>query len=188
MLADNLEGPPPWDRLKGEPALWFDRFDRYRQLGARRTIEAVYKQEYPKGRPSQTWYRRAKGYNWQERAEAWDDFKRRERIAQELAEQTEMLRRHRQAGQSLQTIALLKLNLLNASPAELTPADARTYLKDGIEIERLGFGLPTELAGFLQMTDDQLLQKYRNLLERVTNDRGGLEAQGLDPSADSDAE
>ncbi len=68
-----------WERLEGEPHRWFRRFEAYRLLGGRRTIEAVYRAESRAGgskgkRPNRHWYAHAKQYQWEERAAAWDKY------------------------------------------------------------------------------------------------------------------
>src|SRR5262249_38701486 len=60
----------PWDRQPGEPPEWFARFERYRLLGTKRSVETVYEQEpatTKRGkarRPSNHWYAVAGEWNW----------------------------------------------------------------------------------------------------------------------------
>lgn len=75
---------PIWERQPGEPLRWFERFTRYRLMGATRSIDRVYLQEEdqkgPKGakkpkkseRASGAWRTFAQKWEWTERAEAWD--------------------------------------------------------------------------------------------------------------------
>lgn len=78
----------PWDRLPEEPNLWFDRFMRFRLMGVRRSVRAVYLREFSQKadeggeKPPAAWYEAAKEWRWRERAEAWDETER-ERIRQE---------------------------------------------------------------------------------------------------------
>lgn len=65
----------PWDRRSDEPALWFERFERFLWLGAGRTIEEAWRQTAKNRggkRPSKAWYQRSQQYEWWARAAAWD--------------------------------------------------------------------------------------------------------------------
>jgi len=71
----------PWDRQNNEPALWYNRFDVFRLLGPRRSIERTYNvckdsDSLTAPRPGANWYDVAKRYNWSARAEAWDEQER----------------------------------------------------------------------------------------------------------------
>jgi hypothetical protein len=114
------EGLAPWERQPGEPMLWFARFERYRLMGAGRSLLALYRWERSgmNGRGAtgsggartipNAWRRAAERWRWRERAEAWDahvlareraeeeDIRRRARAAQ-LAALTELQERLRQA-------------------------------------------------------------------------------------------
>ena len=74
-----------WDRMPGEPTMWFNRFERFRLLGPDRSILGAYA-EYRaekdersgRTRPRPTsapapWERNAEEWFWRERATAWDD-------------------------------------------------------------------------------------------------------------------
>ena len=70
-----------WERQPGEPLMWFDRFDRFRLMGAGRKIEAVWRGDAGRGngsRPSSSWYEQLKRWNWWQRAQAWDAYVRTE--------------------------------------------------------------------------------------------------------------
>lgn len=95
------DGKKPWQRQEGESVLWFNRFVRYRKLGAKRSLQAAVEQEQeqvkalksPKkpvaqrrGRHSVTlqavtstrvqvpgsWKAASVTWRWVERARAWD--------------------------------------------------------------------------------------------------------------------
>lgn len=87
------EGHTAWERLKGEPALWFERFTKYRRMGTTRSRIKLYK-EYiiqirrdPNYVPSSrdttkeiqdiescpsSWEKKAKEWLWDERVDRWD--------------------------------------------------------------------------------------------------------------------
>jgi hypothetical protein len=76
-----------WQRMRGEPALWYERFDIFRQLGPGRTLEDAWRKLEVKTakHPSWRWYEVAKEWNWVERAAAWDAY-RFEQLRQEELE------------------------------------------------------------------------------------------------------
>lgn len=74
----------PWSRQPTEPALWYNRFDVYRLLGPRRSIERAYNvckdsDSLSAPRPGANWYDQAHRWRWTPRAEAWDE-QERERL------------------------------------------------------------------------------------------------------------
>jgi hypothetical protein len=93
QVSESKPDEKPWLRQKNEPALWFMRFKRYRDMGAKRSLRAVVASEPPdakgtKGNKKQAtksegvtlstlsvpgaWSRAAKVWNWKERAGAYD--------------------------------------------------------------------------------------------------------------------
>ena len=70
-----------WQRQNNESNLWFNRFDVFRLLGPRRSIERAFKahkevDQLTADRPGAIWYATAKQNNWRQRAEAWDETER----------------------------------------------------------------------------------------------------------------
>jgi hypothetical protein len=78
-----------WEQMTGEPSKWFERFQIFLSLpSGDRTIKAAFELYMrQKGQPMnsswQTWYKPATGFQWKERAEAYD------RAKDEIAEQQE---------------------------------------------------------------------------------------------------
>lgn len=75
-----MQEPNAWDRLAGEPVLWFSRFERFRLAGPTRSVLSVYHAEVARegakrrnGLPS-SWLRAVNRYRWRERADAWDEY------------------------------------------------------------------------------------------------------------------
>lgn len=121
----------PWDRQPNEPSAWFERFERFRLLGANRTIEAVFQQEQgdakgSKGkRPTRHWYEAADTYQWRWRSEAWDDAERqkeRDRYEQERQKEREARLALLRAGRSRLAQALTALDATKLKPAEVFSA------------------------------------------------------------------
>jgi len=79
----------PWERQRDEDGklesnLWFDRFTRYRLLGASRSLlgcvndERVLKRNEKSNYTPGSWRKAFKDWHWDERVKAWDEFKRAE--------------------------------------------------------------------------------------------------------------
>ena len=168
--------PNPWDRQRDdngelEPGRWYHRFTMFRALGHDRSMLRVCNQwRRDKARNVGTstplsWGHAAERWNWKERAEAWDEHRRQLDYIAEQAEHDEMRKRHADIGKALQGVGAKALTRFQRSEsAELEPADARLYLKDGIGIERTARGLPVELVRLYNMSDEELLKEHeRNM-------------------------
>lgn len=74
----------PWERMEGEPNNWYARFMLYLQAGPSRTLlGTINAEQVQKGAKkftsiSQSWSDAAKRWKWKERAEAYDEHRRRE--------------------------------------------------------------------------------------------------------------
>lgn len=80
-VQENELDKEPWDMLPGEPNLWYDRFTLYRLLGAKRSLSAAHRVEITKSRKKSkylpgSWREAAKLWNWDIRAQAWDEEQR----------------------------------------------------------------------------------------------------------------
>jgi hypothetical protein len=80
----------PYHRQEGEPNLWYDRFHKFMRMGAGRSLARCYQEisnaeRSRQGRPllpstascPGTWRQRAREFDWERRAEAWDKEQRR---------------------------------------------------------------------------------------------------------------
>ena len=92
----------PWERQEGEPALWYYYFytfylplspDRRSIAGAYNALRAT-RGKKPISAAPRNWYKRAKEWRWQERAEAHDQAER-ERSRRELEQERAEWRRRR---------------------------------------------------------------------------------------------
>lgn len=84
----------PWEQIEGEPGLWFERFSLWRSLGPSRTIEDAWRQDRAKKglsgkRPHFRWYEVRKEWHWDERAQAWDDYRAKELRRNEIEAEKE---------------------------------------------------------------------------------------------------
>lgn len=79
-----------WDRIsEDEPNLWYDRFVLYLQMGPSRSLLGAENLEKDrKGleksgvSASGAWRNAAKEWNWKKRAEAWDEYRRKQVFTQ----------------------------------------------------------------------------------------------------------
>jgi hypothetical protein len=188
-----MEKQNPWDRLEGEPFMWFDRFDYYRMLGPERTIggaNRVYCEErgkkYTKN-GAYHWRKIAEEWRWQERAEAFDIHIRNERLRAEEEERAKMLREHISMARSMWGFGLTELKRMLKEETTLNPTEARIYIKDGVTMERQARGLPEYLLEIAAMSDEELLGRYTELLARYEGEGsvlGGDEAAGDNAAED----
>lgn len=86
QIIDQTKASEPWLRQKGEPALWFSRFNLYIDLGPKRSLRAAIaadpaSQKATKAGPEKklsdvsvpgAWRRAAQLWRWKERAEAFE--------------------------------------------------------------------------------------------------------------------
>jgi len=152
----------PWDKMDNEPSVWFERFDRfYRPLTPDiRTLTAAYREcyyethnEYPT-RPgySADWGKKAHEWQWKDRAEAWDMEMHQERIERERKNNVDMNKRHIEAGQAVQTLALDRLLKAGISDA----STALRALRLGVSVERAARGIPSHIAEISDMDEDEI--------------------------------
>lgn len=117
-----------WDRQPGEPILWYERFEEFRLMGAKRSVFAVYvryrrlKAGDPKLKVKPTipgaWTRARREWRWDERAAAWDKLESERR--REEAEEERL--RHREIRRAMTTNAL---NKVYAGLDHLKPEDLK---------------------------------------------------------------
>lgn len=79
----------PWERMKDEPNLWYDRLVSYLQMGPSRSLlGAVHLEEAQKSTEKRSssvpgsWYEASKRWEWKDRAEAWDEYRRKQVFTQ----------------------------------------------------------------------------------------------------------
>ncbi len=167
-----------WSPLSNEPALWHSRFDVYRLLGPKRSIEEAYRivskaQGLGGRRPGQAWYEAAVEWRWSERALAWD-IAERERIRKQdddrrldereyrvkIIEEMMVMVRGIIQGADLSTLSVDERR-------ELLPM-ARLFMRDLLREHRTELGLPEMQGGegdegVLPFTADELLAAQKAL-------------------------
>lgn len=185
----------PWDRERNEdgelePMLWFSRLDQfYRPLGPERSIHRAYndwrrieKDREPSSMTPLAWSGAAKRWNWKERAEAWDRAQMLRRWETEQEAIDAMTKRHLRIAMGLQSAGGRSLRMLTEAlqegGARLSSGEIRHYLREGIELERITRGLPTELVDIMMKSDEELLDEYRDLIAAIGAQRGRPQEQG----------
>jgi hypothetical protein len=139
-----------WDRQPDEPTRWFDRFERFRQAGARRTLLGCINAEREENGEKRyssvpgSWTAASEKWKWRERATAWDDYQRELARKEEQEELTRRRRVHIAQAQFVQGKAVERLKNLDA--ATLTPRDVLAYLSEGVRLELLARGAPSEIT------------------------------------------
>jgi hypothetical protein len=163
-----------WWRQKGEPGLWFARYEHYRLLGPRRTLDRAYQLaktlENLKGvRPGAAWLQTAKRWQWRERAEAWDEQERQLFLQGEEARRIDARRRRLEMIEAAQEQAFAALHVANldklkaSNPEDVAIAremlaTVRMLLFDALKAQRLEYGESTEIVsgGVAPYTADEM--------------------------------
>ena len=95
---DNAE---PWEPMPGEDARQYERFTRFLALGAARSVRAVYNAELAtRGKPSDhskpvpsSWSLASHRFEWQRRAKAYDEWRRKAIFSTGNAQDTERVKK-----------------------------------------------------------------------------------------------
>lgn len=177
-----------WDRQAEEPGAWFARFDLYfRPLGPMRTIQAAFVAWVEDGRPgaeraerggkqspataaSRHWYDNAAKYSWKARGDAWDDAQRMLRLQAEEQALADMHKRHARTATMLQSLGMQRLKALADSLEkdplhilDLTLAEARAMIREGVMTERQARGIPAWAIGLLNMDEQRVEDLYQTI-------------------------
>lgn len=176
LSPQGLQVQQIWKRLPDEVAVWYARFEAYRLIGPARSIDECYRRvsglhRLSGARPGQAWYKAAEKWEWQVRAEAWDEAER-ERLMS-----IEHRRRFDARQERLRTIsemmAMVQGVIATADPASLSVAEAREMLpmmrlmlRDMMAAQRVELGLPLVDSGgsdVLPFSADELAKARREL-------------------------
>jgi hypothetical protein len=169
----------PWDQLPGEPALWYGRFCRYRDLGPSRSMvaaaraesEAKHKHPWP---PSESWARAARTWQWCERARAWDAHQREVLTLCEY--NVRLAARNRRVAITQENIDLAREGIELANLPGMTQEEARAalpflrkFLVDMLKAQRKEFETPIfdDRAHDRPITADDLRAAMRALEEQA---------------------
>lgn len=121
----------PWERQKGESAQAFEAFSIYLEMGTERSLRAV-GQKLGKSRALiERW---SSTHEWVKRAETYDAELHRQAYAATVKRARKMAERHIRTALKMQEKALLALEKL--APADLSPRDMLSILRDALKLER----------------------------------------------------
>jgi hypothetical protein len=101
-------------------------------------------------------------YTWQARLGAVQAEERRKRLAAEQEARAKMNQRHIQTAQGFQAKVVQWLK--NADSTLDKPGDVLAAWKVSVEVERKAMGIPEVLMHLQAMTDDQILDRYQELM------------------------
>jgi len=135
----------PWNRRPTESDEAWLAFIHYRDLSLNeRTVTNAVKAAGRKPANRRLFERWSSKHDWPTRAGAWDAHldERRQRAMEETAEA--IGRRQALLGRRLQEAAMKHLPSVGTGEHPPTGADVARLAKVGVELERLGVGLPTE--------------------------------------------
>ena len=103
---------------------------------------------------------------WRERGEALDELVMEELNSRLVYEKVEMLKRHAEAGQRMQTMAVEVLEKLE--PDDFTSSSLIRLWAEGIRIERESVGIPQALEKMTKLSDEQLVDEIKEIFSHST--------------------
>lgn len=162
----------PWERLPGEPNLWFDRFFKYfLKQGARRSVIEAFRRYRAAegdgqhfGQSGPNWQLEAHRWNWFARAEAYDEHQRmldhikweerratlREKewdVSNELLEIAQGHLKTVRGSQAQATVAKSDSGRVQVPRVIVKNQDAARFAELGSKLGRLAAGMDTEQIG-----------------------------------------
>jgi hypothetical protein len=135
-----------WQRQPDEPNKWYARFETYRLLGSNRSIEQAFQiATSSEKRPGSIWYGNAQRWDWQQRAEAWDESEREQMRAVEAKRRFDARQRRLERIEQLQTQAYTALQSANLPDlteefARMLIGSLRALFEAMMRAERLEYG------------------------------------------------
>lgn len=121
----------PWERREKEGVKPYEAFSIYRDMGEKRTLQAVANQL----QKSYTLIRRWKdAYEWEERVRAYDNNLQKEAHAEAVKRARKMADRHIGIAIKLQTKAMEALEKMN--PEDIDPKNLIVFIREATKLER----------------------------------------------------
>lgn len=160
-----------WERIEGESALWYKRFERFRLMEPVRSIAAVYQDEYlsknhekPRSNAPGDWYEQAKQWQWEERAAAWDAYQDEQLEKYILAERKKVLK----SRYALMHKRVQELDELAALLRKEIHEKEKYYL---IDVKQIGYGEFAERVD-IEIFNDKLISEFRATLADIAAEMG----------------
>lgn len=176
----------PWDRKPGESKQSFHSFSVYRDLGPTRSLA---KAALLLGKAEGTLHQQSTKNGWVERAEAWDFYRDRLRQQEIIEQERQAFEQQRDLGRVLRISAAVRMTgraagmrgdkpIEEVEPLDLNTLDAADVARlaaEGVKIERLALGLPTDLSkGLDSFSTREVVEIVQQLvdgaLERMPED------------------
>jgi len=165
-----------WDKLPGESRQSFHGFSTYRDLGPTRSLAQV---ATALGKSATAIEKMSAKYDWVARAEAFDWH--RDQIRQQEIErlEREAVDQQRALGQALRITSMQRLvgrrpgvsgdgrpleEIVALDPNDLNAQDVARLAVEGVRIERLAMGMPTDVS---KAIDTFTLREVRDLVETI---------------------
>ncbi len=171
-----------WARQAKEPALWFDRFQRFLLLGVTRSVyrtyivermdkatrkkqkDAVNEEISARSGLPKSWRDAAKRWNWKVRAEAFDDAERAKRDELYRARVNDILA----SGFAQRFARVAELNRLAELLQEEIWTDDKRWLPD---VKQIGSGEAAERVDIVRF-NASVIEQYRQTLEDIAVEMG----------------
>lgn len=176
----------PWDQQPNEPALWFNRFWLYCQMGSKRSVAAVYRaearhkkavkrvQKSTRNSVSGAWWEASKQWQWESRATAWDADQRAQMSAAYERRKEEIL----SSGFALNFNRIEALNELAELLLKELKQHDRRWLPD---VKSVGSGENAERVDIVRFNSG-IIEQFRDTLEDISAEMGervrGLKLSG----------
>ncbi len=161
-----------WERLPGEPNLWYSRFETFRLMGPKRSLFALYQDIRAQAGASrrsqigvpQSWRRASNRWRWRDRAEAWDEAERQRVRAEYEAQRRAIL----EEGFALdhERVKALK-ELANILLDELRQYERR-WVQD---VKQVGSGENAERVNIERFNAAEV-EQLRGLLDDIAKEKG----------------
>lgn len=162
-------GRQPWEKRPSESLKAFTAFALYRDLGYYRTHQKVSDEIGVSMAVIKDWSR---DHAWRDRIELYEVERDRRRLEAEMDEQQAARRTEAIAGRTMLRKGLQRLqgdtqnNVFHLDPNELDAADVSRFIAEGVRIQRLALGMPTDFSkGAFSMS----LQEVGNLVRELVH-------------------
>lgn len=159
-------GRQPWEKRPSEGMRAFHAFSLYRDLGYYRTHRKVAEALGMAEQSIASW---SSQHDWVERVELYEVERDRRRLEAEISAQEQARQAEGVASRALLRKALQRLqgdeDVFALDANELDAGDVAKFISEGIRIQRLALGMPTDFSkGALSMTFNEVQNLVRELV------------------------
>lgn len=161
-------GRQPWEKRPSESLRAFQAFALYRDLGYYRTHKKVSEELEQSIDTIRKW---SVNFDWRERVELWEVERDKRRLEAEMNEQEAARRAEAIAGRAMLRKGLQRIQgdpEAGVDPLDINDfdaADVAKFVAEGVRIQRLALGMPTDFAkGALHMSFQEVGALVRELV------------------------